>query len=216
MLSALVQPTGATNATVATPVAKPSVATLAHALTLPRSKNKCSTLIRNVPAGGACVVSPEKQRFSRASVATLSSSGWGKKAQELPPLETTVLPPQKGDSLEADEMWSFVGSKKNQIWTWLCVSFLTGQVIAYAVYAVGDRSADTGRVLFSRVPKPWRKKLVYTDEYSAYRAIVPAWKHRPSPKGSGRTNPLNCEAFEASSAPTTAFGNGWHDLCGGR
>lgn len=82
-------------------------------------------------------------------------------------------------------MWSFVTSKKSQIWTWLCVSFLTGQVIAYAV---GDRSADTGSVLFRRVPKPWRKKLVYTDEYSVYRAVVPAWKHRPSPKGSGRTN----------------------------
>ncbi len=82
-------------------------------------------------------------------------------------------------------MWSFVGNKNSQIWTWLCVSFLTGQVVAYAV---GDRSADTGRVLFERVPKAWRKKLAYTDDYSVYRAVVPAWKHRPSPKGSGRTN----------------------------
>lgn len=96
-----------------------------------------------------------------------------------------MLPPQKGDSLEADEMWSFVASKKNQIWTWLCVSFLTGQVVAYAV---GDRSADTCKTLFNRVPKAWRKKLVYTDLYSAYFATVPKWKHRPSEKGSGRTN----------------------------
>lgn len=82
-------------------------------------------------------------------------------------------------------MWSFVGRKTNQVWTWFVVSFLTGQIVAYAV---GDRSADTCKSLFERVPKAWRKKLVYTDFYNAYFATLPAWKHRPSEKGSGRTN----------------------------
>ena len=36
-----------------------------------------------------------------------------KKAAGLPPLSETLLPAEKGDVLELDELWSFVGSKLN-------------------------------------------------------------------------------------------------------
>lgn len=92
-------------------------------------------------------------------------AGCGKKISQLPPFETTVLPAQKGDSLEADEMWSFVAKKKNKKWVyihagmnWLIVSWRTRQVIAYAV---GDRSAETCRLLWHRVPRSYRRKLIY-------------------------------------------------------
>ncbi|MES2459508.1 MAG: IS1 family transposase [Armatimonadota bacterium] len=103
---------------------------------------------------------------------------------QLPPFETTILPAKKGDSPEADEMWSFVTRKKNKKWVWLVVSWRTRQVVAYAV---GDRSAETCRLLWHRVPKGYRRKLVYTDFYEVYVSALPCWQHRPCGKGSCKT-----------------------------
>ena len=111
-------------------------------------------------------------------------AGCGKKISQLPSFEATVLPAQKGDSLEADEMWSFVAKKKNKKWIWLVVSWRTRQVIAYAV---GDRSAETCRLLWQRVPKGYRRKLIYTDFYEAYVSALPRSQHRPRGKESGKT-----------------------------
>ena len=38
---------------------------------------------------------------------------WIQKAKKLPDLETTLLSFKKGDVIELDELWSFVGKKKN-------------------------------------------------------------------------------------------------------
>ena len=35
------------------------------------------------------------------------------KTDTLPPLGDTLLPSQKGDVLERDELWSFVGARAN-------------------------------------------------------------------------------------------------------
>ncbi len=81
-------------------------------------------------------------------------------------------------------MWSFVTRKKNKKWVWLVVSWRTRQVVAYAV---GDRSAETCRLLWHRVPKGYRRKLVYTDFYEVYVSALPCWQHRPCGKGSCKT-----------------------------
>ena len=133
---------------------------------------------------------------SLESAAIPLRSGSKKKADSLPPLETTLVPAQKGDSLEADELWSFVARKSDKSWIWLVTSFRTRQVVAAAV---GDRSAETCRTLWSRVPKAYRRKLVYwftraswftrtTDFYEAYFSALPKGQHRPRQKGSGKTN----------------------------
>ena len=42
--------------------------------------------------------------------------------------------------IELDEVWSFVRSRKNEIWIWLALEVNSRKVIGYAV---GDRSVDT-------------------------------------------------------------------------
>ena len=50
-------------------------------------------------------------------VARQTVAKWlGKKAEDLPPLSETLLPAEKGDVLELDVLWSFVGSKANARW----------------------------------------------------------------------------------------------------
>ena len=41
-------------------------------------------------------------------------TAWLKKAQALPPLASTLAPPQKADELELDKMWTFVSQRCNK------------------------------------------------------------------------------------------------------
>jgi hypothetical protein len=50
---------------------------------------------------------------------------------------------------EADEMWSFVGSKANKQWIWMALDTETKQVIAFYV---GDRGRRSARKLWQRIP----------------------------------------------------------------
>ena len=51
---------------------------------------------------------------------------------------------------EADELWSFVGSKANKQWVWLAFDPQTKQVLAFYV---GDRSRNSARQLWKRIPR---------------------------------------------------------------
>ena len=78
---------------------------------------------------------------------------------ELPQdLNAEVL--QEGDEIEvillqADELWSFVGSKKNPHWLWLIMHSKTRQVLAMEV---GPRNKETAEKLFFKLPEPLKKK----------------------------------------------------------
>jgi IS1 family transposase len=95
-----------------------------------------------------------------------------------------VLPAQKGDSIECDEVWAYVGRKKQQAWIWLSWSFLTTQTLSFAV---GPRDAETGRVMWKAIPQSYRRKQAYTDGYSVYESLIPWSRHWVCPKGSGDT-----------------------------
>lgn len=84
-------------------------------------------------------------------------TAWLKKAKALPPLSQTLPPAQKGDALELDELWSFVVQRKNQKCVWLALCCSTRQIVAYAT---GDRSAQTCRVLWQRIPFSYRSTLL--------------------------------------------------------
>jgi IS1 family transposase len=59
----------------------------------------------------------------------------------LPPLHETLLPAEKGDVLELDELWSFVGSKREgECWLWVALCRRTRQIVAYML---GDRSEES-------------------------------------------------------------------------
>jgi IS1 family transposase len=45
---------------------------------------------------------------------------------------------------------------------------------------VGDRSAATCRMLWERLPEPYRKLTTYTDFWTAYQSVVPEEQHQPS------------------------------------
>jgi insertion element IS1 protein InsB len=100
-------------------------------------------------------------------------------------LKRRILPPIQGDSLEIDELVVRYRRKRHYRYLWVAVSRLTRQVLAFVV---GNRSWQSLRTLWSRVPPTYRRKLVYTDGYEVYAAFFRPWQHRPSPKGRGRTN----------------------------
>jgi insertion element IS1 protein InsB len=94
---------------------------------------------------------------------------------------------------EADEMWSFVISKRNKQWIWIALDVTTKQVIAFYV---GDRSASSARELWRRIPQVYRDHATfYTDGLAAYKTVLPSERHQVCAKSSGHTNMIerfNC------------------------
>ena len=75
----------------------------------------------------------------------------------------------KGDSLEIDEMWTFIGTKEEQAWLWLAVSYQTRQIVGMAL---GKRDLATAQRLWNDLPHSYWKKTVYTDLYTVYPALI--------------------------------------------
>ena len=94
---------------------------------------------------------------------------------------------------QADELWSFVGRKANKQWVWLAFDPQTRQVLAFYV---GDRSGQSARKLWRRIPRAYREQATfYTDDWVAYQGVIPPKRHRVCAKGSGLTNAVerfNC------------------------
>jgi hypothetical protein len=57
--------------------------------------------------------------------------------------------------LEVDELWSFVGNKKNDRWLWLIFHSKSRQVLAMQV---GPRDKKTAELLFTKLPEGLKKK----------------------------------------------------------
>src|SRR6266487_984860 len=111
-----------------------------------------------------------------------------KKAQQLPPLRTTLIDPDPHEPnayvLELDELWSFVAKKANKVWVWLAICRRTRQIVGYAL---GDRDEATCRKLWRSIPARYRRGRCYTDFWEAYQAVIPVTKHRPVGKETGQT-----------------------------
>jgi len=88
--------------------------------------------------------------------------------------------------LEADELWSFVGSKREVWWVWVALDSETRQIVAMVV---GDRSEATARCLWDALPEDYRESaIVCTDFWNAYRAVIPGDRHAAAGKEAGLTN----------------------------
>ena len=59
---------------------------------------------------------------------------------------------------EVDEMWSFVGSKKNKQWIWIAMDAKSRQI---AAFYVGDRSQVSAKKLWELIPKIYRDKALH-------------------------------------------------------
>ena len=79
--------------------------------------------------------------------------------------------------LQIDEMWTYVGNKKNQQWLWYSFSPIQKKETAYLF---GKRTDDTCSKLFEQISIV--KTHFYTDNWSSYSKIIPIEKHTISKK----------------------------------
>ena len=88
-------------------------------------------------------------------------------------------------TLECDELWSFVKTKKAQQWIWLAVDRDTREIVGVAI---GPRDQATAQELWDSLPPVYRQCAVaYTDFWAAYAAVLPSKRHRPGGKATGGT-----------------------------
>ncbi|MBA3473288.1 MAG: IS1 family transposase [Rubrobacter sp.] len=111
-----------------------------------------------------------------------------KKFHVLPELSKTLQEPDPSDpeatTLELDELWSFVLKKARKRWVWLALCRKSRQVVAFYI---GDRSEQSCRELWERVPEAYRGGHCYSDFWKAYREVIPEEQHEAVGKESGET-----------------------------
>ena len=91
---------------------------------------------------------------------------------------------------EIDEMWSFLGNKKNKQWIWIAMDARSRQIIAFHV---GDRSGESARKLWESIPKSYRDKATfYTDDWQAYKGVIPKERHRVVKGKANHIERFNC------------------------
>jgi IS1 family transposase len=87
---------------------------------------------------------------------------------------------------EVDELWSFVGRRADKQWLWLAFDKESRQVLAFFV---GDRSRESARALWRRLPVAYRERVTfYSDDWKAYKGVIPAERHLVCGKESGQTS----------------------------
>ena len=69
------------------------------------------------------------------------------------------------DKAEVDEMWSFVGKKKEQRWLWHAMDHRTGKILAY----VFGRRKDDVFLKLKALLEPFGITRYYTDYWGVYK-----------------------------------------------
>jgi insertion element IS1 protein InsB len=82
---------------------------------------------------------------------------------------------QRVEEAEVDEMWSFVGKKKEPRWLWHAIDHYTGKVLAYVF---GRRKDEVFRQLKALL-EPFGITRYYTDHWGAYERNLAADVHSP-------------------------------------
>lgn len=118
---------------------------------------------------------------------TLNSSGIRDIARVLHISTNTVLtvlrkeaakvaepsPPTHAQTIELDELWSFVGSKRKQRWTWLGVTTSTRRIGAFVN---GRRTDQNCRELVKKYHRSRITEFV-SDDWQSYRKVLSASRH---------------------------------------
>lgn len=103
---------------------------------------------------------------------------------ELPELVETLAQAQTDDVLELDELWLFVFKKRNKRWVWIALCRRTRQIVAYYV---GDRSKDSCRELYNRIPESYKQCLSFSDYWKSYEKVFGTETHQSVGKETGET-----------------------------
>lgn len=110
---------------------------------------------------------------------------WLKWALEhLPSLKQTLALAQADDVLELDELRSFVLKKENKRWVWVALCRRTRQIVAYYI---GDRSDESCRQLWQRIPDGYKACTTFSDFWEAYQRLFSADSHHSVGKETGQT-----------------------------
>ena len=88
------------------------------------------------------------------------------------------------DEAEVDEMWSFVGRKKDQRWLWHAIDHRSGQGLTY----VFGRRQDEVFLKLKGLLEPFGITRYYTDYWGAYTRHIDLEEHQP-----GKRNPQKIE-----------------------
>ena len=89
-------------------------------------------------------------------------------------------------TIECDELWSFVGNKKNKQWVWLALDRHTREIVGVHV---GSRDVKGAKALWNTLPPVYRQCAVSdTDFWAAYACIFPSKRHHAVGKETGQTN----------------------------
>ena len=82
---------------------------------------------------------------------------------------------ERASEAEMDEMWSFVGKKKDQRWLWHAIDHCTGAVLAY----VFGRRKDEVFLQLKALLEPFGLTRYYTDHWGAYTRHLDPDVHSP-------------------------------------
>jgi insertion element IS1 protein InsB len=107
-----------------------------------------------------------------------------KKAQGLPNFKSTIDTGRADDQLEADEMFTFIGMKINQIRVWIAQCHRTRQILSFFI---GDGSMESCKRLWRKLPYEYLKCWSFSDFWRAYNCI-PKETHLQVGKETGLTN----------------------------
>ena len=89
-------------------------------------------------------------------------------------------------TIECDEMWSFVNSKKNEVYIWLAIDRNSRKIIGCYI---GDRTRKSASKLWASLPRIYQQSaFAYTDFWQAYKTVIPHEYHRAVGKETGLTN----------------------------
>ena len=106
--------------------------------------------------------------------------------ENLPAFMDTLLPAEKGDVLEWDELWSFASRKACQLWLWVTLCRRTRQIVGWTL---GDRSLQSACDLRASLAPGYRRCATRSDFWDAYAAAAfPPGMHRCCGKEEGETN----------------------------
>jgi insertion element IS1 protein InsB len=92
----------------------------------------------------------------------------------LNPEEVTVVI-RLVEEAEVDEMWSFVGKKREPRWLWHAIDHRSGHVLAYVL----GRRKDEVFLKLKALLEPFGITRYYTDYWGAYTRHLEADEHQP-------------------------------------
>lgn len=93
--------------------------------------------------------------------------------EQLPHPQQREIVLQRVDEAEMDEMWSFVGDKKQQRWLCHAIDHQTGKILAYVLAPHVDVALKELMVLLA----PFGIRRFYTDGWGTYTRILDEEQH---------------------------------------